>query len=102
MVMSYATERKIRIITKQLGTDWREKNPGRSIDAIYNEVVGDIRKNLFCKIDPEIKIYLDEMVDNYDMKMGELIERLIREEYEKYSERKINFSDDLANQFGGE
>lgn len=102
MSMSYATERKIRIIRRQLGDDWKERNPNRSIDAIYNEVVGDIRKNLFCKIDPEIKIYLDEMVDNYDMKMGELVERLIRDEYDKYSKRKANFSDDLANQFGGE
>lgn len=102
MVMSYATERKKRIIANMLGPDWQAKNPNKSIDAIYNEVVGDIRKNLFCKIDPEIKIYLDEMVDNYDMKMGELVERLILDEYEKYSKRKATYSEDLASQFGGD
>lgn len=102
MTMSYATERKKRIIAKMLGHDWKEKNPDRSIDAIYNEVVGDTRKNLFCKIDPEMKIYLDEMVDNYDMKMGELVERLILDEYEKYSKRKATYSEDLASQFGGD
>ena len=102
MVMSYATERKKRIIANAIGHDWQAKNPNKSIDAIYNEVVGDTRKNLFCKIDPEIKIYLDEMVDNYDTKMGELIERLIRDEYYKYSERKSTFSEDLASQFGGD
>ncbi len=97
--VSYATARKIRILNEKVGSDWKEKYPGRSIDAVYNEVVGDKRKNLFCKIAPEVKDLVDELADGYDMKMAALMERLIKAEYERYTERKSNYSNDLANEF---
>jgi len=96
---SYATERKIRILNEKLGTDWQEKYKGRSIDAVYNEISGDLRKNLFCKVDPVIKQKVDELVDGYDIKMSELIERLIEREYEAYKHRTEDYSEDLATQF---
>ena len=96
---SYATERKIRILKEKVGEDWQEKYGNRSIDAVYNEVMGDTRKNLFCKVDPEIKSKVDELTDNYDIKMSELIELLIEREYDSYKQRTGNYSDDLANEF---
>ena len=100
--VSYSTARKIRILTEKLGVGWQKKYPDRSIDSIYNEVVGDNRKNLFCKIDPEVKEQIDEMIVGYDVKMAELIERLIREEHVRFEQRKDQFSFDLASQFARE
>ena len=97
--VSYATARKIRILNEQVGADWKDKYPNRSIDAVYNEVVGDIRKNLFCKIAPEVKEQVDELVENYDMKMAQLMERLIRAEHERWLKRKGTYSKDLANEY---
>lgn len=83
---SYATKRKIRIIERELGANWQEQHAGKSIDAIYNIVMGDNRKNLFCKIDPDIKEKLDEMVETNDMQMSSLVERLVSEEYDRYKQ----------------
>ncbi len=83
---SYATRRKIRIITRELGENWQEQHAGKSIDAIYNIVMGDNRKNLFCKINPEVKTKLDEMVETNDMQMSSLVERLVIEEYDRYKQ----------------
>lgn len=96
---SYATERKIRIIKEKLGENWKDKLEGRSIDAAYNELVGDSRKNLFCKIDPSAKARLDEMVEEFDVKMAELVESMINEEYEKLERKRDTSSVDLARQF---
>ena len=57
---SYPTLRKMRIIEEELGADWKKQHAGKSVDAIYNMVTGDVRKNLFCKISPEIKDKLEE------------------------------------------
>lgn len=99
MPKSYATERKIRILKEKLGEDWRKQYPGRSVDSVYNEIVGDDRKNLFCKINPVVKTQLDEMVDSYDIRMAELVERLIQREYDTFMETKAQVSHDLANEF---
>jgi len=97
MSSSYATMRKIRIIKEKLGDDW--KADGRRIDAIYNELVGDGRKNLFCKISPTVKSHLDEMTDRYNIRMGELIERLIEDEFRLFRLRKSKYRVELARQF---
>ena len=96
---SYATRRKKRIIEEKLGANWEAKYPDKSIDAIYNIVTGDKRKNLFCKIDPEIKARLDEMVEYHDMKMSELVEKLVCEEYDRYVTERDGRVDDIATQF---
>jgi hypothetical protein len=97
--VSYATRRKLRIIKEQLGTDWQDQNPGKSIDAIYNVVMGDTRKNLFCKIDPIVKSQLDEMVDYHDIKMAALVEKLVREEYDRYAQDRDDRVAHVASQF---
>ena len=97
--LSYATERKIRILKDKLGDDWKKQYPGRSVDSVYNEIIGDTRKNLFCKIDPLVKSQLDEMVDSYEVRMAELVERLIQDEYERFSEGQLQASQDLASEF---
>ena len=96
---SYATRRKIRIITRELGADWQEQHAGKSIDAIYNIVMGDNRKNLFCKIDPAVKTKLDEMVETNDMQMSSLVERLVIEEYDRYKLDLDARIEHVANQF---
>lgn len=99
--MSYATKRKLRIIQEKLGDEWRDDYPDISIDALYNDVVGDTRKNLFCKIDSDVKDQLDEMADSYDVKMAELVERLVQEEYLKFTRNRAELVSDLASQFAG-
>jgi len=96
---SYATERKIRIITEKLGEDWRKQHPGKSIDAIYNVVMGDERKNLFCKVDPQTKLQLDEMVEYHDMQMSSLVEKLVQEEYDRYTQERDARVSHMASQF---
>ncbi len=85
---SYATARKIRIIEKKYGPEWRLRYPNRKIDSIYNEVIGDTRKNLFCKIDSQIKDNLDEMVEFHKTSMSEFVEQLITAEYDRYLHNK--------------
>lgn len=97
--ISYATARKIKILEKEVGIDWKKKYPGRSVDSVYNQIMGDDRKNLFCKINPVIKGQLDEMVDIYDVRMAELVERLIEAEYDRFRHQKRKVSEDLANEF---
>ncbi len=97
--LSYATTRKIRILEEKVGSDWKKKYPGRSVDSVYNDIMGDDRKNLFCKINPDVKGQLDEMVDSYDVRMSELVERLIEAEYGRFQQRSKKVSEDLANEF---
>jgi hypothetical protein len=97
--MSYATARKIRIIERELGPDWRTEYPEGSIDAIYNIVMGDDRKNLFCKVDPETKTKLDEMVEYNDMQMSSLVEKLVHEEYDRYTQDRDARVNKIASQF---
>ena len=97
--LSYATTRKIRILEEKVGSDWKKQYPGRSVDAVYNHIMGDDRKNLFCKINPIVKGQLDEMVDTYDVRMAELVERLIEAEYERFRQQNRKVSEDLASEF---
>ncbi len=97
--MSYATKRKMRIIIRKLGSDWQLEYPGKSVDAVYNVVIGDTRKNLFCKISPEVKKQLDEMVRYHDVKMSKMVEKLVQEEYDKFVSVRDSRVDDVASHF---
>ena len=96
---SYATDRKIKIIQERLGPDWETQMNGLSVDAMYNQIVGDTRKNLFCKIDFQIKEKLDVMVDDHNVKMSEFIEQLIEREFKRFLAEKEQLKVDLAKQF---
>lgn len=95
--ISPATARKIKIIEDHFGDDW--KSLGKSIDALYNEAVGDNRKNLFCKIEPETKERLDEMLDFYNVKLAMFMERLIEAEYKTYTNNKSAIKEAFVKQF---
>jgi len=99
--LSTATARKLRIVEERLGQHWRDTYPGKSIDAVYNAVVGDTRKNLFAKVLPDVKEKLDEMVIHYDVKMSELLERFIETEYDRYLQEKQKLMNNLARDFSG-
>lgn len=96
---SYATQRKIKIIEEKLGANWREHYPTESIDRVYNIVNGDTRKNLFCKVSPEVKAKLDEMVEDYEIDMAELVEQMIVSAYDNYTEQRSDYLAKLADQF---
>jgi len=99
MSYSYATERKIRIIENELGENWKEKRPNESIDAIYNGIVGDTRKNLFCKIQATSKGRLDEMTSAHKTGMAEFVEQMIDAEYARFQERQKTGEKSLLAEF---
>jgi hypothetical protein len=99
---SYATARKLKIIESRLGADWRKNHPDVAVDAVYNRLVGDDRKTLFCKVQPGTKAKLDEMVTHYEIKMGEFIEKLIEVEYEIFIQQRTKMMQNLARDFSGE
>lgn len=99
MTQSYATNRKIRLIEAKYGPNWSEKFPGRSIDSIFVELTGDSRKNLFCKIRPDLKQKLDEMVEFSQANMAEMIEQIIEDSYEKFLANRSNATSDLSRQY---
>ena len=96
---SYATERKIRIIKEKLGDDWKDQRPNQSIDAIYNSIVGDTRKNLFCKIEAESKAKLDEMTGAHKTGMAEFVEQMIEAEYSRFNARQNEGEKALLEEF---
>jgi hypothetical protein len=96
---SYATKRKIRLIEAKYGPDWVGRFPGRSIDSIFIELTGDQRKNLFCKIDPDLKEKLDEMVSFRQLSMAELIEQIIDESYLRFMRDKHAVVDGIAAEY---
>lgn len=98
---SYATERKIKIIEEKIGSDWEEKFQGESIDSIYNRLMGDDRKNLFCKISPQAKNLMEEMLTEYEVTLGEFVERLILKEYKQYEIGKDQKIHCLKNEYSG-
>lgn len=98
--VSYATNRKIKIIEEAIGPNWRERYSEHSVDAVYNIVIGDKRKNLFCKVNPDVKSKLDEMVDYYDISMAEMIERLVLGEYDDFITMREAKIEAMATQFG--
>ncbi len=98
---SYATERKIRKIKEALGEGWANQIAGRSIDSVYNEIVGDTRKNLFCKVDAGIKGHLDEMAGEHKTQMAEFIEQLIEAEWIRYQTRRSETERNMLAEFTG-
>lgn len=101
MSYSYATQRKIRIIEEKLGENWKDQKPGMSIDAIYNEIQGDTRKNLFCKIDAGVKDRLDTMTKAHKTGMAEFIEQMIESEWARYQSRVHQGEKALLEEFSG-
>jgi hypothetical protein len=101
MPYSHATERKIRIIESQWGPDWKDRTDGKSIDAVYNELTGDNRKTLFCKIQPTVKDNLDTMTDHHKTGMAEFIEQLIQAEWVRYLDRQAIGERELLSEFSG-
>lgn len=96
---SYATERKLRIIQERLGDDWRDQYPDQSIDAVFNQLVGDTRKTLFCKLDAEVKQQLDTMTKDHGVRIGEFLEGLIRKEYDRYVNNRQQLYDSVSEQY---
>ncbi len=97
---SYATDRKIRILTERIGTDWKLQVGSKSIDAAYTELIGDKRKNLFCKVKPKTKEQLDEMVEGYEFKlMSEFLEQIIGTAYDQYLLHREDSRKSLADQY---
>jgi len=101
MAYSYATQRKIRIIEERLGSDWADQRPGLSIDAIYNQIIGDDRKNLFCKISGSAKDNLDTMTQFHKTGMAEFIESLIHAEWMRFSDRAREVEQVMLREFSG-
>lgn len=97
--LSYATERKLKIIREQLGDDWQDKRPDQSIDAVYNDLMGDQRKTLFCKIDPAVKAHLDEMTKEHNVRIAEFLEGIIEKQYAKHMAERQRMVDTLARQY---
>jgi len=101
MAYSHTTERKLRIINSTLGEGWELKNEGKSIDAVYNEISGDNRKNLFCKVSPDTKEKVDIMTSSYNIKMSNFIEQLIISEWNRYENQQKIREETLINNFSG-
>lgn len=96
---SLTTQRKLRAIEETFGKDWKQDADLRSlsIDALYNRVIGDGRKNVFCKMSSEGKDHLDEMVDEYGITMADLLERLVHEQYDKFVKYRDHSNKKLLN-----
>jgi hypothetical protein len=94
--------RKIKIIEKNIGKNWREMYPDKSIDNIYRIAMKDDRAPLFCKISREQKQALRDMLEHYDTNAGDLVGIMIDTYYEFY----INQHDDIivgsASHYSGE
>ena len=99
MSVSYATARKLKMIKAQYGENWTEKFPGRSIDSVFIELTGDRRKNLFCKIKPDLKDKLDEMVTFRQLSMAELIEQIIIDAHSRFSDDKADVVSGLSEEY---
>ena len=96
---SYATERKLKYIREQLGENWESQRPGKSIDSVYNELTGDSRKTLFCKIRPEIKAHLDAMTKEHNIRIAEFLEQVIEKEYARFQEERQKIYESVAHQY---
>jgi hypothetical protein len=94
-------QRKIRIIEKTFGPEWAGAYPNMAIDAVYNLAIKDDRKSLFCKIEPEKKEKLAEMLDFYDAKMGDFLGRMIDSWYERYQEQRRSMLQGIADDYSG-
>jgi hypothetical protein len=93
--------RKIRIIEKSFGDNWRDQFPDTAIDAIYNVAINDDRKSLFCKVDKHHKERLSEMLKHYDTTIGDFIGMLIDAHYEQYQEQRRKILTGIAEEYSG-
>lgn len=93
--------RKIRIIEKTFGSNWRDKFPNKAVDAVYNIAISDNRRSVFFKIQPELKDKLDEMINHYDATIGDFIGMLIDQQYEIYLEQRRNIVLGMAGDYSG-
>jgi hypothetical protein len=94
-------QRKIRIIEKTFGVDWRTQYPDMAIDAVYNIAIQDDRKSLFCKIDKHRKEQLAEMLKEYNVTMGELIGSMIDDYFARLIEQQKRKVIGIAEDFSG-
>lgn len=94
-------QRKIRIIEKTFGLEWRDRFPEKAIDAIYNMAIHDDRKSVFCKVDKDRKDKLSEMLESYDTTMGEFIGMMIDAYYDRYVEQQQNMVSGIAENYSG-
>ncbi len=94
-------QRKIRIIEKIFGRDWRDQYTGMAIDAVYNRAIKDDRKSLFCKIDKVRKQKLMEMLRMYSITMGDFVGVMIDEYHSKFLEQQHNKVTGIADDYSG-
>ena len=93
--------RKIRIIEKNFGDNWRDRYPDMAIDAVYNLAIQDNRKSVFCKIGKDRKEKLAEMLEIYGTTMGDFIGTMIDEYYERYTEQRRDMVTGIADEYSG-
>jgi hypothetical protein len=94
-------QRKIRIIEKEFGSNWRNQYPGMAVDAVYNIAIKDDRKSVFCKIDKHRKDKLQQMLDHYDTTMGDFIGMMIDIHYDNYLEQRKSIVSGIAADYSG-
>lgn len=87
---SVSTQRKIKIIENhyQKSIDEIRKDNHSSIDEMYNTVVGDNRKNFFCKVSVETKDKIDMLLEAYQLKNSEFLEILVEKEYIQFQQKE--------------
>jgi hypothetical protein len=94
-------QRKIRIIEKIFGLDWREQYPEKAIDAVYNLAIQDDRKSVFCKIDRNHKEKLEDMLEIYGTTMGEFISTMIDEYHTRFLRQQHDKVTGIADDYSG-
>ena len=99
MSVSIATQRKIDIIIEKLGNNWKDQYPNKSVNFVYNTLINDSRKNLYCKISSDSRKKLDTLLNEYDAKLTDFLETLITKEYYEYEKKKAEHTARLAKQF---
>jgi hypothetical protein len=99
--MNPGQQRKIRIIEKTFGDNWRDQYPDMAIDAVYNLAIQDDRKSVFCKIDKQRKEKLTEMLHYYDTTMGDFISMMIDTHFDQYQEQRRSVISGIAEDYSG-
>ena len=94
-------QRKIRIIAKNFGDNWREQYPYMAVDAVYNLAIKDDRKSVFCKIDKSRKEKLAEMLKEYNTTMGDLISSMIDDYHMRFQKQQQDKIIGIAADYSG-
>ena len=71
------TKRKINRIKELFGENWREDNPGASIEKLYRLTIKDTREPLFARISSVAKSKLEDMAREKGITLAETIEELV-------------------------